>query len=72
MVKRRDVVNQFCELSSGRPEHAVMHFCRRTLHGGKQLLKGSGLPHKRPARVFTRPEDVVLVAKANKTTGNAV
>ena len=73
MVKRRDVVDQFCKLSSGRPEHAVMHLGRQTLHGGKQPLKRNGLPHnKRPTGVLTRPQDVELVTKANKTAGDTV
>ena len=71
-MKRLYVVDQSCAFSSGRPEHTVVHFSRHALNGEKQLLEGGGWPHQGPTWIFTRPQNVMFLAKKDQLAGDMI
>ena len=72
LVKRLNVVDQTCQLSAGQPEHTVVHFSGYAINGGKQVLKRRSLTHKRSAWVLTWPQDMILLAKNDGLTSDAI
>ena len=50
----------------------MVHLGGHALSGGKQLFEWGSLPHKRPTWIFTRPQDVILLAKNYELAGDAV
>ena len=72
LMKKLNVVDQTCQLSARRPEHAMVRFSGYALNGGKQTLKRGSLPHEGSAWVFTRPQDLMCLAKNDEFTGDAI
>ncbi len=50
----------------------MVHLGGHAVNGGKQLFEWGSLPHKRPCWIFTRPQDVIALAKNYELAGDAV